>query len=354
MKRRSGLLLCLGCLLTLAGCGAKEQAEQAELFAMDTVMSLTAYGEQAQEALLASQRCIAQLEQSLSYTRADSQITALNQAAGSSVTVEPAVGELLEAAIGYSLGTEGCFEPTVAPLVYLWGFPTDRHTVPTEEAIAELLPLLGSERIAVQWTDGIPSVTLDAGQQLDLGGIAKGYASDRVEAIYRQNGIASGIASLGGNVFACGTKPDGSLWRIAIQDPQQTGEYAGTLDLADAYAVTSGSYQRYFLGEDGTVYHHIIDPATGAPSQSDLLSVTVVADANRSTEETVGSGTMCDALSTALFVMGSERASEFWRSGRYDFETVLITKDGRIVVSAGLEDAFALPEGSEYEVEYLR
>ena len=180
------------------------------------------------------------------------------------------------------------------------------------------------------------TVTLDEGTQIDLGGIAKGYASDRVAAIFTEHKVPRGLVRLGGNILAWGDRPDGAGWRIGIQDPadpDNSEALAGVLELKDAFAVTSGSYQRYFE-EDGKTYHHIIDPATGYPADSGLTSVTVVADRN------TGSGTLCDALSTALFVMGEEQALEYWRSGAYDFQMVLVTEDGRVVATDGLKDCF--------------
>ena len=140
------------------------------------------------------------------------------------------------------------------------------------------------------------------GMAIDLGGIAKGYASDRLADIFARYGVDSALVSLGGNVYARGTKPGGAAWSVAVQHPEQDG-YAAMLSLTDAFAVTSGGYQRYFTGPDGTVYQHILDPKTGWPVQGDLLSVTIVAD----------NGTMADAYSTALYVMGRETAQDFWR-----------------------------------------
>lgn len=158
---------------------------------------------------------------------------------------------------------------------------------------------------------------------MDLGGIAKGYASDRLADIFAQYGVDNALVSLGGNVYARGTKPGGAAWSVAVQHPEQDG-YAAMLSLTDAFAVTSGGYQRYFTGPDGTVYQHILDPKTGWPVQGDLLSVTIVAD----------NGTMADAYSTALYVMGREAAQDFWRQNG-GFDMVLITKDGQVLYTPG-------------------
>ena len=194
------------------------------------------------------------------------------------------------------------------------------------------------------------SVTLGAGQAIDLGGIAKGYTSDCVEAVFRENKIESGKISLGGNVFVLGGKPDGADWRVGIRDPQDENALAAVLTLRDAYAITSGGYESYFT-ENGNTYHHIIDPSTGYPADSGLLSVTVVAEANGPDFSGPGNGTMCDAFSTALFVMGEERALEFWQTGGYDFDLVLVTADGRVIITDGLSDRFEVVKDSGYTYE---
>ena len=183
-----------------------------------------------------------------------------------------------------------------------------------------------------------------------MGGIAKGYTSDLVEQTFRANGIESGKISLGGNVFVLGTKPDGSDWRVGIKDPRNESGLAAILSLRDAYAITSGGYERYFE-ENGKTYHHIIDPSTGYPADSGLLSVTVVAADNGPDWAGAGNGAMCDAFSTALFVMGEEQALDFWRNGGYDFDLVLVTEDGRVVITAGLADRFEEVKDSGYTYE---
>ena len=191
---------------------------------------------------------------------------------------------------------------------------------------------------------------------MDLGGIAKGYASDWVEAALRRNGAQRAMVYLGGNVLVLGTKADGSPWRVAVQDPADTSAYAGVLALTDAFAVTSGGYQRYFE-ENGVRYQHILDPKTGYPAESGLTSVTVVAAANGpdydSDTPAPGNGAMCDAFSTALFVMGEEKALNFWRTSGYDFGLVLVTEDGRVLVTEGLADRFEQTEGSAYRYESI-
>ena len=195
-----------------------------------------------------------------------------------------------------------------------------------------------------------------ADQQIDLGGIAKGYASDRMADIFALNEVEGGLAALGGNVLAYGIKADGSAWRVGVQDPahpEDSNAMVGIVSLENAFAVTSGGYQRYFE-ENGKTYHHIIDPATGYPADSGLTSVTVVAPcARQRTGYEPGNGTMCDALSTALFVMGEEQALEFRSTYDREFDLVLVTEDGRVVVTAGIAEQFVFNEESGYLYEIV-
>lgn len=151
------------------------------------------------------------------------------------------------------------------------------------------------------------------------------------------HGITSGTISLGGNVYVCGSKPNGQPWVVAIQDPRSDG-YAVTVALTDSFAVTSGGYQRYYTAPDGTVYQHILDPKTGYPVESDLLSVSILCD----------NGTMADAYSTALYVMGSAGAQAFWRT-HGGFEMILITTAGQVLYTPGLSEKITPTEGSGYE-----
>ncbi len=354
MKRFLAAVFCMALFCSLTGCKSTGESS-AEFYAMDTTMNVTAYGTGAKSAVSETQAKVDRLEALLSRTRSDSEVSAINSgAADAPVAVSIETAGLLNAAWSYSHTTNGAFDITIAPVVSAWGFTTDHYQVPTQPALDALLNAVDYTGVLVE---GISSssarVTLRKGQAVDLGGIAKGYASDCVEAILAENGVERAMASLGGNIYVRGTKPDGSAWRVGVQDPDRSGGFVGVLSLSDAFAVTSGGYQRYFE-QDGKRYHHIIDPATGYPAESGLTSVTIVADGNKTeTPNTPGNGTMCDAFSTAMFVMGEEKAAEFWRSGAYNFQMVLVTEDGRVLVTDGLADKFEQEDGSGYAYETI-
>ena len=177
------------------------------------------------------------------------------------------------------------------------------------------------------------------GQSLDLGGIGKGFAGDKFLQIFKKYGISSAYTNIGGNVMALGKKPDGSFWRIGIQHPREEKSLIGLVSVEDKAVVTSGDYQRYFLGSTGKRYHHILDPATGYPAESGLVSVTVVAD----------SSTTADVLSTIVFVAGREKGLELLRGFR-GTEAILVELDLQIYITTGLEKYFQAREGIRVNV----
>ena len=346
MRRFGALALAMLLAGSLTACGGGEM-HTAQTFAMDTVMLLSAGGGDAEAALTAAEEELYRLDETLSRTREKSAVSLLNSApAGTPTDVGQEVRALIAAALEFSDATAGAFDITLAPVSSAWGFTEDAYRVPAQAELDALLSHVGAEHVHLE---GPASVALDQGTEIDLGAIAKGYASDAVAAIYRENGVTYGTVSLGGNVWVCGGNPEGRPWQIGIQDPARPEEadaYAGVLAMEDGYAVTSGGYQRYFE-EDGKTYHHIIDPATGRPAESGLASVTVISAGAE------GSGTMCDALSTALFVMGEERALDFWRSGVYDFEAILVTADGRLLATEGVAGDFQPDEEAGYAYEVV-
>lgn len=336
MKRLfiSGLLVAA---LMLAGCGAQTSAEESsqsrEVYAMDTVMTLEAYGQNADAALDEAVAEIERLDALWSIASSDGEIAQLN--AEKQITASADTLALLTRAKEISAATDGLFSTTIAPLMEAWGFTSGDYRVPDEAELSALLAHVDDEEIAISDS----TVTIPADAEVDLGGIAKGFTSARVMEIFRENGVENGILSLGGNVQALGTKPDGSLWRVGLQDPADERALFATLELADKAVITSGAYERNFE-QNGVVYHHIIDPRTGYPAESGLSSVTIVSD----------DGTLADGLSTALYIMGKESAVEFWRSHRDDFDMVLLADDGAVTVSAGIADALTLSDGSAAEV----
>lgn len=321
----SAALLSAAFLLT--GCsGAPAQGpETATFFAMDTAMDFTVYGDAA--LLDEAETLIGSLEEQVSVTDEHSDIYAIDHTGSGSLSGNAA--ELMEQALELCRRTGGALDISVYPIVQAWGFTTGSYQVPDEETIQSLLPLVDYTQI--QYDAATGTVTLPEGMEIDLGSVAKGYAGQLAAQMLREHGVQSALLNLGGNVQTVGAKPDGSPWQIGIKDPQ--GEDAMmVLSVEDQAVVTSGGYERYFE-QDGQTYWHIMDPFTGRPADSGLLSVTIVGD----------EGVVCDGLSTALFVMGLEKAADLWaQSG--DFEAVFVTASGEVYITEGLRDHFALTE----------
>lgn len=317
----------LSALLFLTGCSAESSPEpvQGTFFAMDTMMDFTIYGESG--LINQSESLIASLESLVSVTDADSELYAINQTGSGMLTEE--ASSLMKQAPEICRRTDGALDLSIYPIVRAWGFTTGSYQVPDEAEIQALLPLVDYRKI--QYDAATGTVTLPEGMEIDLGSVAKGYAGQLAAQMLREHGVQSALLNLGGNVQTVGTKPDGSPWQIGIKDPQ--GEDAMmVLSVEDQAVVTSGGYERYFE-QDGQTYWHIMDPSTGHPADSGLISVTIVGD----------EGVVCDGLSTALFVMGLEKAADLWaQSG--DFEAVFVTASGEVYITEGLRDRFALTE----------
>ena len=320
MKRSWFLMvLCLPLLL----CGCAQRSAEREFFAMDTVMQLRAYGPEAEAALSQAEAEIYRLEGALSCRDEHAALARLNKAGGGTADAETAA--LLQTALTLCEKTGGAYDPALGALSQAWGFSTGAYRVPEQDALAEAMQESGARLVQLDGT----SVKLTNGAQLDLGGIAKGYAAGRVRAILQDAGVTSAIISLGGNVAAVGTKPDGSAWTVGLQDPDNPEAYFGTVSIEDACVVTSGAYQRYFE-ENGVRYHHILDPVTGCPAESGLKSVSVVAKDD----------TLADALSTALFVMGLDAGAEFQKRSGLSFEAVFVTDDNTVWITPGLSGQY--------------
>lgn len=326
----------------LTGCSAPaeemQQPVERSLFAMNTYMTFTAYGEDAQAALQEAEECIQQVEGLWSVTDKDSEIYQANHSGGQPVTVSEETAEIISFALEMAQRTGGALDPTIYPVLTAWGFTTDSKQVPSQQQIAQLLEQVGYDRIQINGSE----LTVPDGMELDLGAVGKGYTADLVTEILRRHGVTSALISLGGNIQAIGSRPDGSDWRLGIRAPWESGNL-GVLTVSDAAVVTSGGYENYFDDEQGNIYWHILDPSTGYPADSGLQSVTIVGREGR----------MCDALSTALFVMGAQSAEQYWRENG-GFEMLLVTDSGEILITEGIAENFTLNEGRTETVRVLQ
>ncbi|MBQ8144553.1 MAG: FAD:protein FMN transferase [Butyricicoccus sp.] len=319
MKRLICAVLAAG--LLLSGCGTTEYTT--EFFAMNTVMRISGRGKVPQESIAAAEQRINKLDRLLSRTRAESEISALNHADGEWVTVSDETLAVLETALTVAEQTDGAYDPTVAPLTDLWQIGTEDARIPSADEIDAARALVNYENVEV---DG-SRVRLLNGAQLDLGGVAKGWAGGNVLA---PDAVDGALLELGGNISCFGKKQDGSTrWNIGVADPDASASYIATVAVENGCAVTTGDYERFFE-ENGVRYHHVFDPATGYPADSGLRSVTVVMD--------YADGGMADGYSTALFVMGLEDGLAFCEA--HGIAAAFITTDKTVHISGAMEEKF--------------
>ena len=338
MKGRLSLLLAgvLAAGAVLTGCGGEQKvsSQSSQVFAMDTVMLLTVYGDQAQQGLDQAEQTIQKLEKLWSATDENSEIWALNHSGGNWVELSEDTREILSRGLELCALTDGALDITAYSAVQAWGFPTGVYRVPDEAELERLVGTIDYTQLELDEQTG--QARLPEDMSLDLGAVAKGRLGEVLSQDLKELGVTSALLELGGNIQTVGTKPDGSRWRVGIQDPNsQEGGYLAIVEVADQAVVTSGDYQRYFE-QDGQTYCHIMDPATAAPADSGMDSVSIVGS----------DGTVCDALSTALFVMGEEKGAQFWKDHpELDFEAIFVSQDGTIAVTEGLEEHFTLADG---------
>lgn len=302
---------------------------------MNTVVSNSAYGGAADKAVEDARLEALRLERLLSRFLPESDIARLNRAAGSErVRLSPEAFEVLTIGAECAEMTGGCFDMTVGPLVRLW---TEAEQ-PDERSIAAARELTGLGALTLRRQGRAAGLAMP-GQRVDLGGIGKGYAADRMLAVFRRRRVRSAFTDFGGNIALLGAKPDGSPWRVGIRHPGRQGGVAGVLLTENRSVVTSGDDQRAVRAADGSVHSHIVDQRTGRPAQSGLLSVTVAA----------ASSAVADALATALFVAGLEEG--LCILARFPgADAVFIDRDFQLFLTRSLADSFQAAEGIKTNV----
>jgi len=298
---------------------------------MGTIVQLKVYGKNAEQATKKALERISDIENKMSVNIETSEITKLNAKAGvSGEKLSVDTYSVIEKAVQYSKLTDGALDATIEPIVKLWGIGTDKERIPSKGEIEEKLKLVDYKDILLDKKKSTVQLKRTR-QAIDLGAIAKGYTADEIKKVLLANKISSALINLGGNVFAIGSKPDGTSWNIGIQNPLDTrGQYIGTISVTDKSVVTSGNYERFFI-VDGKRYHHIFDPKTGYPSEAGLISTTIVSD--KSIDG--------DALSTSTYIMGLSKGLKLIESIK-GVDAIFITKDKKVYVTPGLKDNFKM------------
>lgn len=301
-----------------------KEASQAD-FLMGTYIEIRASGRKAPAGLAKAFERIKEIEDRMTQYGTTSEVAVINQQAGKEpVVVSPDTFHVIEQALHYAELTGGKFDPTIQPLVDLWQIGSPQARVPTPAEIAAKLPAINYLDVILDSEQS--SVLLKhVGMGLDLGGIAKGFAADEAVTILHQHGIKHALLNLGGNIFALGKSPAGRPWNIGIQDPlTEISQYVAVIGVSDETLVTSGAYER-FLELDGALFHHILDPDTGYPAASELLSVTIIGDQSLD----------ADALSTSIYILGLDAGLNLINS-LPGFDAVLIDKQHQIFATSGV------------------
>jgi len=330
-------------IMLWAACTPSARGPESQ-FVLGTVCTINLFNKGNRELYSRAFTRLRELEDILSANREGTDLDQVNKNSGlKPVKVKRELIEVLETALEFAERSGGSFDPSVGPLVKLWGIGTEKARVPGDEEIREALNMINYREIEINRIE--ETVFLKhPGMALDLGAIAKGYAADELVKLFRREGIERAIIDLGGDIFAMGERKSGkkaedeTFWRIGIQDPRENrGMYLGVLKVKNASVVTSGTYER-FLDENGKRYHHIFSVESGFPAENGLLSVTATAD----------NAAEADALSTAAFALGWERGRELIArtSGG---EGIFVFEDLSVRLTPGIEKNFSL-SAAEYRL----
>lgn len=334
------IAICFCMMLGLSACGETKESQR-QVFAMNTVFTLTAYGNKAESGLSAAESVVLSMDAMLDPDIETSTTYAINNANGANVSVSGQVAKMLNCAQTVYRQSNGALDLSIFPVIQRWGFHNGRYYVPTPEELASDLSKRCFDSMVLTSfpSSGSYAVSFPAGAQISFAAVGKGNAAENAINAMRNVGVTSGIVSMGGNVQTLGVKPDGTNWKIAVQDPNNTSTYLGVISVGETAVVTSGSYQRFFTQNNKT-YHHLINPETGNPINNTLSSVTIICN----------DGTMADCLSTAMFILGESKALNYWRTYG-GFEMILVNKDKQITCTKGLIENFTLANDS-YTLSY--
>ncbi len=300
--------------------------------AMDTYMTVTSYGAKSSKANRLVKKRILELESYISVTDSQSDVYKINAGGKTFVFLHPETEKLFSFSLDMAEKTEGAFNPALYPVTKLWGFTEEKNRVPLQSEIDKALLLTDFSKAVLnakgeKTNEAEPDFSFkEEGMMFDFGAVGKGLSCDEAVKIFKANGIKSAILNLGGNVHVVGLKTDGSEWNIGVKNPW-VGEPAVGIKIKDSSVTTSGGYERFFFDENGKKYIHIFDSKTGFPVENEIESVSIIAE----------SSLYADALSTALFAMGLEKAIDFWKKHR-DFQMIIFTKDEEIFYTKGLEE----------------
>ena len=338
------IILFLSSSLLITGCMYEQTFSSdaplsKENYLLGTIVNITLYDHQSDALIDEVFSELSKLENILSVNKSNTLIDQINASSGvSPVEVDEETYHLIEKSLYYSELTSGAFDITIGPIVKLWNIGFQNFRVPSQSEIDDTLPLVDYHLVTL--SEANHSVYLEkSGMQLDLGGIGKGYAADKVAQLLRQKGVQRAMINLGGNLYALGDKPNHEPWVIGIQDPLDSrGESLGSIAVSNKSIVTSGIYERYNTAENGKTYHHLLNPSTGYPFDNEIAGVSIISD----------SSTDGDALSTSTFALGVKEGIDFIES-LDGVDAIFVTTDRKIYITSGIKENFHLLS-SDYSI----
>lgn len=342
VKRKKALLLAavIALALLLSACGEAAQYD-VKVDALNTTVTLTAFGKKADGALRNAAQTVTALDSMVDPELTTSVCYAINHAQGEQINITGQVADMLLNAQEVYERSEGAYDLSVYPILELWGFNDGKYYVPTDLEIADVLlrECMGDMSVNKFPVSGTYSVSIPSYGEICFDSCDRGCACKYAVEAMSKAGVESGIVSMPGCIQTLGLKPDGSNWNIGIIDPNSPGNYLGVLTAGETAVVTSAAYMRQMPGFPK--YHHIFNPASGYPVSNSLLSVTIVCD----------DGTLADCLSTAMYVMGQTKALNYWRTYG-GFDMIIINNSGEVICTSGLLERFDLKNGN-YSLSFV-
>jgi thiamine biosynthesis lipoprotein len=330
-----GVVIIFILVITIALIFTTREKEQVpitkEFYCFGTILQLKAFGKNSEKAIKKAALRLTNMDDKMSVFKDYSEISKINFNAGGALQkVSKDTYYVINKAVDYCKLSQGAFDITIRPIVRLWGIGREEERIPSGKEIEEKLKFVNYKDIVLDEESNSVGLMYE-NQEIDVGGIAKGYAADEVKKIFVKHKIKSALINLGGNVYVLGNKTDGSPWKVGIQNPLGSqGEFVGTVSASNKSIVTSGNYERYFMME-GKKYHHILDTKTGYPSESEIISATIISDLSIDG----------DGLSTGVYILGVNRALELIESLK-GIDAILITKEKKIYITSGIKENFEL------------
>ena len=335
-KILGALIFPLFLLTIIGGCSKKEEVKKESTLSkteliMGTVIKVSIYDSSDEKILNDVFKRVREIEDLVSINKIDTELDEINNNAGiKPVKVSDESFEIIEKALDYSKQSKGGYDLTIGPLVKLWSIGLPEAKVPSDNEIKEVLEKIDYNKVKLN-KENKEVYLEEKGMKLDLGSIAKGYTADEIVKILKSKKVNKAIIDLGGNIYALGEKEENKPWKIGVQNPfEDRGDVVGTIDIKDKSIVTSGIYERY-IEKDGEKYHHILNPKTGYPYESEIAGVTLI------TDKSIDG----DALSTLIFTKGIKEGLEFLKELK-DVEAIFVSKEKKVYLTEGIKDNFKM------------